>query len=97
MWDADTGKSLMVLTDHNLNVTAIAFSPDGQSLVSGCDDSTVGVWDVRSGELRQHLTGHTAYTVSVAFSPDSETIVSASYDNSICLWNPGHRRTLAST
>jgi hypothetical protein len=35
-------------------VHSIAFSPDGSTLASGTDDTTIKLWDINSGELKNH-------------------------------------------
>ena len=59
-------------------VWSVAFSPDGQSVVSGSEDNTVRLWSVESGELLQTMKGHTSLVSSVAFSPDGQYVVSGS-------------------
>ena len=49
-------------------VNAVAFSPDGATLVSGSYDRTVKVWDVATGD-RISTLGHPSEVNSVAFSP----------------------------
>ena len=65
----------------------MAFSPDGQSVVSGSDDKTVRLWSVESGELLQTMEGHTSPVMSVSFSPDGQSVVSGSKDKTVRLWS----------
>jgi WD40 repeat protein len=50
VWDARTGKQLLVLTGHADIVTSVAFSPDGKRIVSASRDHTVRVWDISTGQ-----------------------------------------------
>jgi sugar lactone lactonase YvrE len=68
-------------------VHSIAFSPDGSTLASGSDDTTIKLWDINSGELKTTLTGHTSSVHSIAFSPDGSTLASGSDDTTIKLWD----------
>ena len=45
-WNVRTGELLHSLTGHNSLVNCLAFSPDGQSLISGSGDKTIKVWGV---------------------------------------------------
>jgi WD40 repeat protein len=56
-WDLATGKQITTLSGHQEDVKALAFSPDGKTLVSGLRDTTAIVWDVPPEVLsreRQH-------------------------------------------
>jgi WD40 repeat protein len=46
-WDAQTGKLIGTLEGHS-EVSSIAYSPDGQRLVSGSSDETVRLWDTKN-------------------------------------------------
>ncbi len=45
-WDLETGRELAHHAGHDENVTAMAFSPDGQWLATGLRDSTTLIWEV---------------------------------------------------
>jgi WD40 repeat protein len=80
--------AIAVLEGHADQVTSVAFSPDGKSIVSGSHDTTVHIWHVETGAaLREPLEGHTDQVTSVAFSPDGKRIVSGSYDNTVRIWD----------
>ena len=68
-------------------IWCIDFSPDGQVLVFGCDDGTVGLWDVRNQKTIGVLKGHRGAVRLVAFSPDGRTLASGSEDHTVRLWN----------
>ncbi|MBW4483795.1 MAG: hypothetical protein KME14_14735 [Tildeniella torsiva UHER 1998/13D] len=73
---------------HEDSVTSVAFSPNGQTIVSGSWDKSVRLWDVQSGApIGNPLMGHEDLVWSAAFSPDGQTIVSGSYDKSARLWD----------
>jgi WD40 repeat protein len=67
-------------------VTALAFSPDGQTLAVAVD-RTVRLWEVVTGRLLARLEGHTGKVKCLAYSPDSRRLVSGGYDQTVRLWN----------
>ena len=99
LYDAQTGEELDLLTGHSRVVTSIAFSPDGQTLVSGSRDHTIRIWDASTGDHLRILTGHTYWVYSVAFSPNGQTLASGSSSiDGICIWDVStgtHLRTFA--
>jgi WD40 repeat protein len=56
-------------------VWSVAYSPDGQHIISGSDDKTIRIWDAETGAaVGKPLEGHTGLGVwSVAYSPDGST------------------------
>ncbi len=72
---------------HTASVTALAFGPDGHTLVSGGWDNTIKLWDVESGAL---LWEHwqTGGISSVAFAPDGRLLASGGSDTPVQLWDP---------
>jgi len=73
--------------DHENLVRSVAFSPDGQMIISGSEDNTVRLWDLQGNPIGQPFTGHRSTVWSVAFSPDGQTIISGSEDKTVRLWD----------
>jgi WD40 repeat protein len=76
------------LAGHQSGVSSVAFSPDGQTLVSAGSDAVFLMWDLANWDATPtRFTGHTSSITSIAFSANSQRLVSASRDNTVRLWN----------
>jgi len=93
-WQRQTHLALKTLRGHLAPVTSVAFSPDGQRIVTGSFDQTAKIWDVASGRDLLTLKGHSAEIRSVAFSPDGQRIVTGSYDHTAKAWDAASGREL---
>ena len=71
---------------HTFSIYAVAFSPDGQSILTGSQDKTAILWDLH-GNVLQTFSGHTSEVYSVAFSPDGQSILTGSNDKTAILWD----------
>jgi WD40 repeat protein len=87
LWDLKTRK-VRVLEGHSNGVHALAFSSDGELLVTASDDKSVRLWDPHTGASKAVFTGHSHVVRTVVFSPNNQLIVSASYGQNIRLWSP---------
>jgi WD40 repeat protein len=56
--------SLQTLKGHSNSVESVVFPPDGQTLASGPDDSTIKIWDAKTGTGQQTLKGHSSSITS---------------------------------
>jgi RNA polymerase sigma factor (sigma-70 family) len=74
IWNVRDRKHVASLTTHKSLVSSLAFTRDGNFLVSGSHDRTVKVWDARTWKESASLQGASAVT-SIAVSPDGETLV----------------------
>ncbi|WP_246559554.1 WD40 repeat domain-containing protein, partial [Leptothoe kymatousa] len=68
-------------------VNAVAFSPEGDRIVSGSDDNTLRLWDREGNPIGEPLQGHSGWVYAVAFSPEGDRIVSGSFDQTLRLWD----------
>src|SRR5207245_470641 len=75
------------LDGHGDALNAVAFSPDGQRLVTASRDRTARVWAVQTGKALFILQGHTEPIRWVAWSPDGKQIASAGQDRKVILWD----------
>jgi serine/threonine protein kinase/WD40 repeat protein len=55
LWDVAARAEVRRLWGHTNTIWALAFSPDGKTLVSGSADQTVRFWDIASGRLREMI------------------------------------------
>ncbi|HEY2921307.1 MAG TPA: hypothetical protein VGK77_20170, partial [Candidatus Binatia bacterium] len=72
---------------HSARIGSVAFSRDGQRIVTGSDDRTAKVWEAASGRELLTLTGHSNSIRSVAFSADGQQIVTGSFDQTARVWH----------
>jgi WD40 repeat protein len=82
LWDIKTGKLLGTLEGHTRSIGSIAFTPDGQTLVSVAD--SINIWNLRTKQLLQTIPGGSG---SISISADGQKLVTTSWDNSVKLWN----------
>ncbi|CUA68980.1 POC1 centriolar protein homolog A [Rhizoctonia solani] len=79
---------MIVHEGHTEAVCWVAFSPDGNSLVSGSSDDTIRTWSAHSRDSIGDPFGvSNGWITSVSYSPLGNIIASASADNTIRLWD----------
>jgi WD40 repeat protein len=70
---------------HSSNVTSVAFSPDGKTIVSGTKEGILKLWNLAGKEIKSF--NHSAKVTSVTFIPDGTTVASGGEDNTVKLWH----------
>ncbi|AFZ25453.1 WD40 repeat-containing protein [Cylindrospermum stagnale PCC 7417] len=81
-----TTQELLTIQAHSDVVDGIAFSPDGQTLISGSRDKSIKFWDVKTGELKATITEGLAKVYGIALSADGRYLVSSDNQKTIKVW-----------
>ena len=81
---------------HTREVNCTLFSPDGRSLVSASDDSSVRIWNIRDGFSKKlPVNNGTGYFLSVVFSPDGRYIAAGDARDSLSMWDSRTHKLVA--
>jgi WD40 repeat protein len=84
--DIDTETSNTVFRGHTEDVSSVAYSPDGKTLVSASSDKTVRVWMRQSGPPSRSFTTTKAVPLGGVFSPDGKSLAVVN-DNQPIVWD----------
>jgi WD40 repeat protein/serine/threonine protein kinase len=71
---------------HTGAICAVAFSPDGNTVLTGSRDNTARMWEVATGNPVGMPLQHEGEVTAVAFSPDGNTVLTRSEDKTARLW-----------
>ncbi len=77
IWEIASSKQVRVISGHDDEVLSLAYSQDGNQLLSSSYDKTARLWDVATGKEVRKFAGHTWWVWSAMFSPDESQIVTA--------------------
>ncbi len=92
LWSAE-GTWLTPLNGHDTPVTSLAWSADGEQILSGEQNGHVRLWDVRNVKNAQDpidsllLQGHLAPITAVDFTIHEDLLISSALDGTIRLWD----------
>ena len=65
---------------HTRNITALAFSPDDNTLLTSGDDGVIKFWDVKTGLIKKNLVTNDRYNL-LRYSPDGSMIAATDETN----------------
>ncbi len=79
-------------------IQSVAFSPDGKTLLAGCDDGQIRLWDLATKKIVWSEDVEHGPVTAVAFSPDGKLFAAGTGELSkddtpgtVVLWDAGTR------
>ncbi len=101
LWDLTKGELMGTLSESPWSlsglvdeVTSLALSPDGQTLVTGGADSTIKMWHVGALDLIDILHKHNGIVRCVVFTPDGRMLITGGDDRKIMFWDLMQRQVV---
>ena len=95
LWDVETRTDPVTLEGHTGEISRLAFSPDGKTLVSGAVNGVIKVWDVESYKEVATLRGHTQAIYSAAFSRDGTALATGAWNGIVRVWDMENHSEIA--
>lgn len=87
IWSVQTGQLLDRLAGHEGPVSALAFTPDGGSLISGSWDRTARIWSVFNRTQTSEPLQLQADVLDIAIRPDSQQLAVSTLDGQLTFWS----------
>jgi WD40 repeat protein len=87
LWNAEDGKHIREWESGQLGAESLAFSPNGQILVTGSTDGSLKLWGTNSALLLASIEAHHGAVTAIVFTSDGKTMITSSSDGTVRFWN----------
>jgi WD40 repeat protein len=95
LWDLTAGREVWSVVREPLEVSAVAFDPEGKWLSVSGVDQTLLLLDATTGREAKALVGHKDIVRTAAFSPQGDVVATGSKDRSVRVWDAATGREWA--
>jgi WD40 repeat protein/tRNA A-37 threonylcarbamoyl transferase component Bud32 len=92
VWEVPTAEAQCPPLQHQDEVEAVAFSPDGKTVLTGSRENTARLWNAATGKPLGPPLKHKNWVRAVAFSPDGKTVLTGS--STAQLWDAATSKPL---
>ncbi|KAG8529814.1 uncharacterized protein KY384_005295 [Bacidia gigantensis] len=87
VWEWQSESYILKQQGHFDSITDLAFSPDGQRIITAADDGKIKVWDAPSGFCTATFTEHTSSVTGCEFARKGNVLFTSSLDGSVRAWD----------
>lgn len=87
VWEWQSESYILKQQGHLDSMNALAYSPDGQKIITAADDGKIKVWDVNSGFCIVTFTEHTSAVTACQFAKRGSVLFTSSLDGSVRAWD----------
>ena len=83
VWEWQSETYVLKQQGHNLDMSTICYSPDGQLIASGGDDGKLKLWNTTNGFCFVTFNEHTAPVTDITWTTLSNAVISSSLDGTV--------------
>ncbi len=87
LYSITDGQILRRFIGHKDVISVLAFSHNGEFILTGSWDQQIILWETKTGKKIKTFSGHTGKITTLEFSSDNKNFVSASTDGTTRLWD----------
>ncbi|KAF1918682.1 WD40-repeat-containing domain protein [Ampelomyces quisqualis] len=87
VWEWQSESYILKQQGHFDSMNTIAYSPEGQRIITAADDGKIKVWDVNSGFCVVTFTEHMSGVSACEFAKRGNVLFTASLDGSVRAWD----------
>ena len=87
VWEWQSESYILKQQGHFDAINSLAYSPDGQRIITAADDGKIKVWDTLSGFCIVTFTEHSGAVTACEFASRGNVLFSASLDGSVRAWD----------
>jgi WD40 repeat protein/tRNA A-37 threonylcarbamoyl transferase component Bud32 len=85
LYDPLTSEPYALPIEHEGSVISVAFSPDGRTLLTGCQDQYARTWEIPAAPSAQEVARHQGRVTALEFGPGAESVLTAGEDGVVRL------------